>query len=795
MRLQNIALCWLLSLSQIFWLPVSWLGYQRILLALAVTAVFSALWLARNRRYRTLLLLFAVTLCSAAYQQWYIASTLAKAERIAELSRQMQTIDAEFKIVSLRQMLVNRTLVAELDLNGYQLDKIKVNIHWQAEAEPHLGEIWRATLKLRPLSSRLNEGGFNRQRWLLSQSILASATMKQGELQQRQNGWRQQKLEQIVAQTDGFRYQGVILALAFGERAWITAHDWQRFRESGTAHLIAISGLHIGLVATMAWGMARLAQLLLIRRYAALISYPLPHLTALVAAAFYAYLADFLIPTQRALWAYCFWLGLSFMRIYLPPWKLLILIIAWLSLLDPLSLLNESFWLSCGTVAILCFYYHYFPLSGLRWRGKTLRQQLPKIGYWILGLLHLQLGLLLLFTPLQLFVFKALPLNAFLSNLLLVPLFSLVLVPLILISLFSGGFSWHWVDGLLQRTLALLDWLPNRYWPVSDLERDGMILLVLLLLGILFGLRRHYRTLAIDGTTTAKSAVKAENKAAFVIGILFLLYGGKVVFEQSRQADWQLVMLDVGQGLALLIVERQHATLFDTGQAWQGGSMAETEILPYLQRNGLQLEQLILSHDDNDHAGGAEVLLRHFPSAVLFGSSQKAYNAQPKQACIQGARWLWRGFQFEVFAPSQWVPVAKNQDSCVVLVSRDNVRFILSGDVARTTEDRIAQHIGKVDWLQVGHHGSNTSSGWIWLSRLRPTISLISAGLHNQWKLPHTATLQRLRHTQSAVYNTALDGQITLSVRAQNWQISTARGGWLAWYQIIIGLEKEIQLE
>ena len=123
------------------------------------------------------------------------------------------------------------------------------------------------------------------------------------------------------------------------------------------------------------------------------------------------------------------------------------------------------------------------------------------------------------------------------------------------------------------------------------------------------------------------------------------------------------------------------------------------------------------------------------------------------------------------------------------------MRFVLSGDVYSETENRIAAQIGKINWLQVAHHGSKTSSSWRWLATLQPQISLISSGLYNQWNLPHPDIVDRLQHVQSAVYNTALDGQISLQVKNGSWKIDTARNGLSPWYQIIIGLEKEMQLE
>ncbi|MGV6989434.1 DNA internalization-related competence protein ComEC/Rec2 [Testudinibacter sp. P80/BLE/0925] len=795
MKLSYLAVCWLLSLCQLFFIPAAWLADYPLLFIAALGLLLPA-WLRRYYRYRTYFWFGGCLLFFAGYQQHYLNEVLRQGEKIAQL--QHTALENQVKIIGLRQLSPNLQLVAEVDLTAYQLGKQKVHLNWQAEQSPQLGDIWRVRLTLRPLSSRLNEGGFNRQRWLLSQSVFASATVKQAALIRSEANWRQRLLARTIEQTEHLPYQGVMLALAFGERAWLNSEDWQLFRESGTAHLIAISGLHIGLVAGLVWGMARILQYIAIRLFAtpSAVSHRLPHLFALSAAVFYAYLADFLLPTERALWAYAFWLLLIFSRIYLPPWKLLLFVVAWLSWLDPLSVLNESFWLSCGAVLILCFYYAFFPLSNMQWRGRGLRQFVPSAVYWLLGLVHLQLGLLLLFTPLQIFIFHAMPLGALWSNLLLVPIFSLVLVPLILLALclnffFNAVWLWQIVDIVLQRSLHLLAQLPNAYLTLSNQQQQ---LILSVCFGVVFCLLFHrYRTLDFSVLKTPNQA--AFRRALYLSGGAAVITVSLLLFKPLSQADWRLEMLDVGQGLAMLLVSDDQATLFDTGQAWQGGSMAETEILPYLRRQGLNLQQIIVSHDDNDHAGGVPALLNAFPNALLIQASTKDYGAQRRRFCHQGVRWQWQGFEFEALAPMATVVTAKNQDSCVLLVGRDQLRFVLSGDIAVETEKRLAAQIGKIDWLQVAHHGSNSSSSWLWLAKLQPKIALISSGLHNRWRLPHSAVLARLQQMKSAVYNTALDGQIRITVQNGRWQIHTVRNRLVPWYQIIIGLDKEIQLE
>ena len=232
--------------------------------------------------------------------------------------------------------------------------------------------------------------------------------------------------------------------------------------------------------------------------------------------------------------------------------------------------------------------------------------------------------------------------------------------------------------------------------------------------------------------------------------------------------------------------------LYDTGPAWQSGigssSMAELEILPYLQREGIELETLILSHDDNDHSGGAKAILAAYPEIDLITPSRKNYGETHRTFCLQGKQWQWRGLDFKVLSPTQITDRAENPQSCVILLTDGQYKILLTGDADVATERAFAENIGKINVLQVGHHGSKTSTGEFLLALTKPDLALISSGRWNAWNFPHPTVIERLNRYQSAVENTAISGHIRLNFTEKRIEIEKARGDFSPWFARVIGL-------
>ena len=738
-------------------------------------------------------ILFLLTL---AYAHSSALSLLGQAERISSLPNKI-TLDLHISEILHQQDY--QTLIATSSLFDGKVQQIFIN--WKAPEKPQVGEIWRTDVKFRPISARLNHGGFDRQQWYFSKRIIAVGYVKSAVKIGEDFSYRTHFLQNTLKQTEGLSLQGLLIALAFGERAWLDNKTWLIYQQTNTAHLIVISGLHIGLAMGMGFFFARLLQFVLPTRF---ISPWFPLCFGVLIALGYAYLAGFSLPTFRAMMALLFIAILQCLRRYYTPSQMLCLVVAFLLFCDPLMPLSVSFWLSVGAVTCLIVWYRYVPLSIIEWR----HQKLPGKVRWILGLFHLQFGLLILFTPIQLFFFNGLSLNGFLANLIAVPLYSFLLVPLILFAVLSNGAfsSWHLSNAIAQGITQCLSFFQGSYVPISiNLSLILTALLNLVFGGMLYGLYlvsqvqtkntplKSSRFFTLNST---KILLPEDYKQALLgVILIFSVCMSALGYRYFTKPKWQLDTLDVGQGLATLIVKEGKGVLYDTGPAWQSGiggsSMAELEILPYLQREGIELETLILSHDDNDHSGGAKAILSAYPEIELITPSRKNYGETHRTFCLQGKQWSWRGIDFKVLSPAQITDRAENPQSCVILFTDGQYQILLTGDADVATERSFAEKLGKINVLQVGHHGSKTSTGEFLLAQTKPDIALISSGRWNAWNFPHPTVIERLNRYQSAVENTAISGHIRLNFTEKCTEIEKARGDFSPWFARVIGLSSK----
>ncbi len=676
-------------------------------------------------------ILFLLTL---AYAHSPALSLLGQAEKISSLPNKI-TLDLYISEILHQQDY--QTLVARTSLFDGKEQQIFIN--WKAPEKPQVGEIWRADVKLRPISARLNHGGFDRQQWYFSKRIIAVGNVKSAVKMSEDFSYRTHFLQTSLNQTEGLSLQGLLIALAFGERAWLDNKTWLIYQQTNTAHLIAISGLHIGLAMGIGFFFARFLQLALPTRF---ISPWFPLCFGVLIALGYAYLAGFSLPTFRAMMALLFIAILQFSRRYYTPSKMLCLVVAFLLFCDPLMPLSVSFWLSVGAVTCLIVWYRYVPLSIIEWQHQKLSRKVR----WILGLFHLQLGLLILFTPIQLFFFNGFALNGFLANLIAVPLYSFLLVPLILFAVLTNGAfsSWHLSNTIAQGITQFLSVFQGSYVPISiNLSLILTALLSLVFGGMLYGL--YFASQRKTKNTPLKSSR------------FFTLNSTKIL---SSEAYKQALL-----GVILI-----------------------SSFCPYLQREGIELETLILSHDDNDHSGGAKTILTAYSEIELITPSRKSYGEMHRTFCLQGKQWQWRGLDFKILSPMQITDRAENPQSCVILLTDGQYQILLTGDADVATERSFAENLGKINVLQVGHHGSKTSTGEFLLGQTKPDIALISSGRWNAWNFPHPTVIERLNRYQSAVENTAISGHIRLNFTEKGIEIEKARGDFSPWFARVIGL-------
>ncbi|WP_369788619.1 ComEC family protein [Rouxiella sp. WC2420] len=610
------------------------------------------------------------------------------------------------------------------------------------------GQNWLLTMSLRPVHSQLNLASFDSQRWAVANRQTLRGSIRSAGLLSGECSIRQEKINVASGQLAGLENMPVLLALAFGERGLIDQKTLQLFKVTGTAHLMAISGLHIGVAALIGWLSARGLQFLLPLR---LIDYRFPILLSWLAMAYYTWLSGLNPPAMRAALAITLWLVLRLCKVRSDPWQVWSWGVALLMVSDPLGILSDSFWLSCFAVAGLIFWFQWAPLPS----------RYSRHWYWAwVRWGHLQAGMTFLLLPMQIGLFHGLSSASFVANLWAVPIVSLFTVPLVLLALFLNHFPYDLAQPLIDLLWLLAD--HSLKWVVAGLQRV-----------------EHY-WLPLGETSVALSfsgwiAVivwrmgwfKTHYTSVMAICGLMLLWR-----QTTNKENWRLDMLDVGHGLAILIEKNGRGVLYDTGNRWEGGSQAQMQILPYLQWRNIDLDQIIVSHSHMDHHGGTELVKAAFPAAIVRSSFIG------NRPCIKGQIWHWQSLRFEVLWPLTLKEYANNNDSCVIKVSDGRFSVLLSGDIEKEAEMQLVRENRKnlrVNLLQVPHHGSNTSSIGPFLRATGAEVAIASAARFNVWRLPAEKIKQRYRKNGVIWRDTARSGQLSAFFFNNHWVVKGLR--------------------
>ncbi|MGJ0192450.1 DNA internalization-related competence protein ComEC/Rec2 [Pantoea sp. RRHST58] len=605
------------------------------------------------------------------------------------------------------------------------------------------GQRWSMQLSLRPVHAKLNEGEFDAQRFALANHMGLRGRIRQLQPESLACSWRWRLILRDLPTINTLEQRAVIEALAFGERAEMSDALRQLLRQTGTAHLMAISGMHIALAASSGWLMARAVQLALPAR---LIGYQFPLLMNWLAAALYTWISGSGAPAQRTLFGLTLWGAFRVRGVQLSGWQVWSLCIGGLLLFDPLNVLSESFWLSALAVATLLTWYRWFPLPvrcrrGWRW--------LP------VQLLHLQLGMMLLMAPLQVMLFEGISLSALAANMLAIPVITFISVPLILLAILTPVSAvcatlWRLADFSVVWLMRALEALPHGWWAFHDAGT-----LALLLWGGLIIWR---------GALFYAAPVSC---AAVIAALLVWRW-------PHDEPGWHIDMLDVGQGLSVVIRQGREAMLYDTGPAWENGNAGARHIIPWLTRQGLRLKTVVLSHRHLDHSGGLQAIRRRWPEVPIRSATLETDHLP----CARGVRWRWGALNIEALWPPARSAVSNNNDSCVLRVDDGVTRLLLMGDLEAPAERQLValEKRGlRADIIQVPHHGSRTSSTPLLLRNVGGRIAIASMARYNAWRMPVNSVLENYRRAGFAWYDTAQLGQISIAINDGKLNVSSLR--------------------
>jgi competence protein ComEC len=731
------------ALVQIFpALPASWISLS--LLALAA-------WLYARADFRRLIGAFLIGIAwTCACAGWTLAQRLPPAlegaERVLEgrvlglPQRDEEGQRFEFRIESGEPALQGR----------------RVRVGWYGQAAPAVeaGSRWRLALRLKRPRGILDPGGSDAEKLALLRGIAANASVREPRSARlRENGrgidaWRARLSRRIeLALPEG--QARFVQALAIGDTRALEPHDWEVLRATGLAHLIAISGFHVGMVA----GLGALLMLGLYRLVPAA-GRRLPALQAAALAAFlaagaYSALAGFALPTVRTLLMIAAAMLARLLRRSSSSSEPLALALVAVLLADPLSVLAPGFWLSFGGVAWLLWCLPARESTGA-----------------LAGFLRAQGVATVALLPLGAWFFAQASLPGPLANLLGIPLISLVVVPLSVLGLLLLPLSEHAADTCWQAASTLMQWLWTLLERVADwppallwLPEPGLLALGLAAAGALWLLLPR----AVPGKELA---------------LLLFLPLLAPALDTPAAGEVDVEVLDVGQGLSVLVRTQGHALLYDAGAGGaHGPDFGEAAVVPALRALGVRrLDLLVLSHGDADHVGGAAAVRRAFPEARVLGVEGWALPGMG--LCRDTQAWRWDGVRFRVLHPPPFFPYLRNDSSCVLKVEAGGQALLLPGDIGRHVETRLLNRQAaqlRAQLLLVPHHGSRHSSSEEFVAAVAPRWAVVSTGANNRFGLPRAEVVERYRARGAGFLDTAREGALGFRLGPQGLRLRSAR--------------------
>ncbi|SDT99932.1 DNA internalization-related competence protein ComEC/Rec2 [Halopseudomonas salegens] len=632
--------------------------------------------------------------------------------------------------------------------SGEALPRLRAN-WFRGEPVAH-GEWWRFEASLRRPRGMSNPGSFDYEGWLYAQQIGGLASIRSGEKlghadPQVFGGWRSALRLRLLDRFSASEQNPRVLALITGDRSVLSREDWQVLQATGTSHLMVISGLHVGILAASVF-----ALFSFLCRCGGL-PWPWPRLWlaapfALCVAALYSALAGFAVPTQRAVLMVALVLGCQLLYRRPGPWALWLAAFCAVLMINPAAPLRAGFWLSFMAVAILLYSFSGRLNPGSWWVRLGLPQWVIFVGLWPWLVLWGMPG----------------SLSAPLVNLFAIPWVGLVIVPMALlgtlVELIAGQDSLlrlaaGCLNGLFHVLEQLAAWQGSRLLAFSDW------------LSWLSGLA---------GTLMLLSPLRRLLWPA----ALACLWG--LFFPQQPQpevGEFWLTVLDVGQGTAVLVQTREHAMLYDAGARFATGfDLGEAVVHPALLALGVRrLDLMLISHADNDHAGGAPAVARLLGvQRVLAGQHEALPEVLDARACQAGEAWDWDGVRLEVVysAPA---PAPANERSCVLrVVAANGSAALLPGDLGIRGEYQMLDRPLQASVLLAPHHGSRSSSSYALIRAVAPEWVVFNAGHHNRFGHPHPLVVERYRELGVEPVYTSRSG----AVRFQFGQEVVAEPQW-----------------
>jgi len=659
-------------------------------------------------------------------------------------------------------------------LIGFDADHLNysplIEMRWyKPKMAVQAGELHRFAVRFKPVYGRANPGGFDRQKWSYSEHIGYQATIKEHiNIIDKDRTLRAIFYQQVQSVTEGLNHQGLLLALSFADKSLIPTALKQRIRNLGISHLFAISGLHIGLLFSAFY---LLFQVICKRVFPVdkmgWFSLRFINICALTGAWGYAYLAGFSLPTQRAFLMLLVAVLVLSLKRKCAKTDLLLLVLFVVLIWDPLAVMSLSLWLSFGAVMIILGLLWAFPNIVSHQRDSIDMPLSNKVVNYVKLLFFLQVGLTLLMLPVQILSFSGLSSVGMLINLVAIPLFSLLIIPLVLLAAFVtliypalASLLFTYCDQLLSYFFSLALWFDDSYQWFS-VAQGRLLLMILALCSLLFMV--HFQ-----------GPLQRKLSYLFSVIVVSLL----IIIPTPKKETWYVEVIDVGQGLSVLVRSDSETLLYDTGARYPSGfNMVDAEIAPYLVSLGIKgLDHLVISHSDIDHAGGADKISEHLYIDKRWAG--EPLNSQYSfRQCKRGQRWSVGNLVVEALSPVS-LTMNNNNNSCVLRISDGTTALLLTGDIEKKQEKSLVNQLGKQlssDILIAPHHGSRHSSSVTFIEMVEPQWVVFSAGFMNHWGFPAEEAVNRYQNQDVKMVNSGQSGLIRFQITTQAIKMETFR--------------------
>ena len=592
----------------------------------------------------------------------------------------------------------------------------------------------------------MNPAGFDYQRYLFAKKISATGYVKNRKTN-KIIGYSSKKYAIIIFRTHLIqkilnalgksKFTGLIIALLVGSRNYIPADQLNTFQNTGVIHLIAISGLHISLI----MGFSYLLTILIVKKIYFITSkrsaFDIACIISLIFGFIYSMIAGFPLSTQRAFIMISVFMLASLMRRNIKPFHGFLLALFIVLIINPLSILSTGFWLSFCAVFILIYSFYR-------------RDKITFFKKWIKPQIAIAIGLM----PILLISFNQISTVSLIANTIAIPVFSFMVIPLVLIGgfllIFSsfGKYILILANKVITSIWPILHWLAKKHFALWHHSAQNHLTLIFSIIGTLFIL-----------------APRFPGKWLGIICLLPLIFFKSVI----KPNTLYFTLLDVGQGLSAVIKTAHHTLLYDTGIKFnENSNSGKSIIIPYLTKMGInKIDVLVISHGDNDHIGGAKSVLSSIKVNQILTSVPNKFSQKNTTPCHSGQKWNWDGINFKIISPLKNTNLKGNEASCVLKITDGKNSILLTGDIERNTEEILIKKYKnslKSSILVAPHHGSNSSSSKLFIKYINPKYVLFPTGFLNRYHFPQKSVLLRYKKIHATPLNTAISGAITFKI-------------------------------